>query len=642
MGRCGVDRRCSPPAPVFFSTTSPRARPPPSPRSSTTRAGDRRPSAQQLVPFSRVPLQDRRRLPRAGPEPSTPVTAASDRQPVATATSTTPIVTFLQHCAARDRVFVPGTCRTARTQLDGPMAHRAETHLSIPPWCSAKFGRDASLRICFARRSSFAFWLGRVGNARHGRHVVGTSARRRGRRRRFNDPPFSTGQRCGCSSAQLGAEHVLLGDYPYPLGEAEAGALIRTSPLLTGVRARLLAGNAATYLGAGCCMTVAVDLSERAPASTLPTPPRRGAQASACRPAPGGRPGPLPRGQLARSLQPHTVRDPRRGLRAWAELGVRGHVEGEQPWKRARAAGPAGRAPKDVAMNSLTVNLHLRWLASTGRQCAARRHRGQRVPLRLSAECAAGSLRLRPQTVIRLRPRPQRRHPAHQDVLRGARRPGRAAPARRGPRPAADGHPDDHRGEQTRVRTVGWDLAHAAATCRSRCQWGVDWAAWCHYKMQLRAWGRGEGVHFRRHLADHAAKLQGGGAPAGDAVRDGATSPTHRHGRRPSGCPTTDPRDGSGLASLRIFDEVGGVGPGNAACGSPAGGVVGRIQAGAARAHPRPAAPRRAIGRRIGAGPPRVCDRLRHEHGVIADARATCRLAPVPAPPDTWRAAKAW
>jgi aminocarboxymuconate-semialdehyde decarboxylase len=51
----------------------------------------------------------------------------------------------------------------------------------------------------------------------------------------------------------LGADHVLLGsDYPYPLGEAEAGALIRTSPLLTeDERARLLAGNAATYLGAG-------------------------------------------------------------------------------------------------------------------------------------------------------------------------------------------------------------------------------------------------------------------------------------------------------------------------------------------------------------------------------------------------------
>jgi aminocarboxymuconate-semialdehyde decarboxylase len=46
---------------------------------------------------------------------------------------------------------------------------------------------------------------------------------------------------------------VLLGsDYPYPLGEAEAGALIRTSPLLTDAeRVQLLADNAAAYLGTG-------------------------------------------------------------------------------------------------------------------------------------------------------------------------------------------------------------------------------------------------------------------------------------------------------------------------------------------------------------------------------------------------------
>jgi len=46
---------------------------------------------------------------------------------------------------------------------------------------------------------------------------------------------------------------VLLGsDYPYPLGEAEAGTLIRTSPYLTDdERAKLLAENAAAFLGAG-------------------------------------------------------------------------------------------------------------------------------------------------------------------------------------------------------------------------------------------------------------------------------------------------------------------------------------------------------------------------------------------------------
>ena len=51
----------------------------------------------------------------------------------------------------------------------------------------------------------------------------------------------------------LGVDQVLLGsDYPYPLGEAAAGTLIRTSPYLTDdERAKLLAENAAAFLGAG-------------------------------------------------------------------------------------------------------------------------------------------------------------------------------------------------------------------------------------------------------------------------------------------------------------------------------------------------------------------------------------------------------
>jgi kynureninase len=53
-------------------------------------------------------------------------------------------------------------------------------------------------------------------------------------------------------------------------------------------------------------------------------------------------------------------------LRSWAELGVAGHFEGEFPWKpyheflRAPMATLVGARPTEVvAMNSLTVNLHL-------------------------------------------------------------------------------------------------------------------------------------------------------------------------------------------------------------------------------------------------------------------------------------------
>jgi aminocarboxymuconate-semialdehyde decarboxylase len=51
----------------------------------------------------------------------------------------------------------------------------------------------------------------------------------------------------------LGAGRVMLGsDYPYPLGETNAGTLIRTSPLLTDAeRDMLLTRNAAAYLGLG-------------------------------------------------------------------------------------------------------------------------------------------------------------------------------------------------------------------------------------------------------------------------------------------------------------------------------------------------------------------------------------------------------
>jgi aminocarboxymuconate-semialdehyde decarboxylase len=114
-----------------------------------------------------------------------------------------------------------------------------------------------NLRICFAHGGgSFAFWLGRVENAwQQRREVVGTSAR----------PPREYVDRFSVDSAVfdasalrllvdvLGAGRVMLGsDYPYPLGETNAGALIRTSPLLTDPeRDMLLARNAAAYLGLG-------------------------------------------------------------------------------------------------------------------------------------------------------------------------------------------------------------------------------------------------------------------------------------------------------------------------------------------------------------------------------------------------------
>ena len=99
---------------------------------------------------------------------------------------------------------------------------------------------DRGLRICFAHGGgSFAFWLGRVENAWHRRHdVVGTS----------EHPPSHYLDRFSVDSVvfdqralrllvdTLGADRVMVGsDYPYPLGERPAGAVVRTSEHLDAV-----------------------------------------------------------------------------------------------------------------------------------------------------------------------------------------------------------------------------------------------------------------------------------------------------------------------------------------------------------------------------------------------------------------------
>ncbi|HZX40853.1 MAG TPA: amidohydrolase family protein, partial [Myxococcaceae bacterium] len=51
----------------------------------------------------------------------------------------------------------------------------------------------------------------------------------------------------------FGEERVMLGsDYPFPLGEAAPGALIRSVPELADARARLLGENALRWLGRPC------------------------------------------------------------------------------------------------------------------------------------------------------------------------------------------------------------------------------------------------------------------------------------------------------------------------------------------------------------------------------------------------------
>jgi kynureninase len=202
---------------------------------------------------------------------------------------------------------------------------------------------------------------------------------------------------------------------------------------------------------------------------------------------------------------------------------------------------------------------------------------------------------------------------------------------------------------------VGWDLAHAVGNVPlALSEWGVDWAAWCHYKYVNSGPGAVAGafVH-RRHLGDRTLpKLQGWWS-SNEATRFAMG-------------PVVDPVDTADawqlsnppilamapvLASLRIFDEVG-----MAALRERSVRLTGYLEAlldglaGRPLHLLTPRDPRRRgaqLSVRIATGTAQaVCDRLRREHGVIADAREpdVVRLAPAPlycTHHDAWRAAKA-
>ncbi len=133
----------------------------------------------------------------------------------------------------------------------------AETHLSILALVlGGGFDRlPASLRIAFAHGGgSFAFWLGRADNAWMRRqdivrgrsehapsHYVG----------RFSvDSVVFTEPALRLLVDTLGAGNVMMGsDYPYPLGERPAGAVVRHASLTDAERVAILGGNATRFLG---------------------------------------------------------------------------------------------------------------------------------------------------------------------------------------------------------------------------------------------------------------------------------------------------------------------------------------------------------------------------------------------------------
>jgi kynureninase len=199
-------------------------------------------------------------------------------------------------------------------------------------------------------------------------------------------------------------------------------------------------------------------------------------------------------------LQPRAVRDAiAHELRCWSELAVEGHFKGDLPWMhyhefvRDDMALVAGALPSEVvAMNSLTANLHFLMVSFY-------RPTKQRPAILIEAG-AFPSDRYAVESQIRF----HGFDPSTDLIELEADEPGgtisdsaiAAAIAQHGERLALvlmpgvqyrTGQLFDIAAITAQAQGVGaiagFDLAHAFANAPLRLHdWGVDFAAWCHYK----------------------------------------------------------------------------------------------------------------------------------------------------------------
>ncbi|MEV4493936.1 kynureninase [Micromonospora coxensis] len=372
-------------------------------------------------------------------------------------------------------------------------------------------------------------------------------------------------------------------------------------------------------------------------------------------------------------LQPRATRtELLADLEAWSRLGVEGHLEAERPWLpyHELLTGPAARLvgalPEEtVVMNSLTVNLHL--LMVSFYRPAGRRSR-------IVVEDAAfpsDSYAVRSQarfhgldpdtTVVRLKPRPGEENLRTEDVTDFLAAEGDTiALVLLGGVNYLTGELMDIAAITAAGRTagavVGWDLAHAVGNVPLELHdWDVDFAAWCSYKYLNSGPGALAGVFVhQRHLGDPDLPRFEGWWSTEAATRFEMT-PVSRPPATVEAWQISNPpifAMGPVRTSLELFDSVGM--PALRERSVRLTGFLERLLDEVTADRPltvvTPRDPARRgcqLSVRIGTGTAaELTKRLRHEHGVIADAREpdVVRFAPVPLYStyhDCWRVADA-
>ena len=207
-------------------------------------------------------------------------------------------------------------------------------------------------------------------------------------------------------------------------------------------------------------------------------------------------------------------------LDAWAERAVEGWFEGERPWlTSADDLRPAlGRmvgasAEEVVAMNTLTINLHL--LMSTFYRPTAERFRILIEDAAFPSDSHAVASQVRhhgfdpADAIVRLRPRDGEAALRTADVIAELGRiGGGVALVLLGGVNYLTGElfdiPEVTAAARAAGAVVGWDLAHAVGNVPLELSaWGVDWAAWCHYKyVNAGPGGPGGAFVHERHASD--------------------------------------------------------------------------------------------------------------------------------------------